>query len=256
MNTKVKNVLNVFLDIIIVLFLVFSTAVLVIALTQKTGNVSRIFGYTINSVQTESMEAYNEDGSKADGAIFKGDIIISKLSDEDHYEVGQTVMFYMNVIKNDDGTFTEATNEQLFSTPILVTHNIIEVVEVDGVEMYRTKGINNVLEDKNLKTADEIVAVYTGTRLGGIGKAIDFVQSPLGFLICIILPIGIFVIIQTIRVIRNFIAYKGQKAAVAAASGELTEEQKRLIAEEYLKQQKAAEDDATSSTVESTADGE
>lgn len=254
MNTKVKNVLNTLLDILIVLFLVFATAVLVIALTQKTGNVSHIFGYTVNSVQTQSMEAYNEDGSKAEGAIFKGDIIISKISDATSYEVGQTVMFYMNVVQNDNGTYTEATPEQLFSTPILVTHNIIEVVDVNGVEMYRTKGINNVLEDINLKKAEEIVAVYTGTRIGGVGKAIDFVQSPLGFLLCIVVPILAFVIIQAIRVIKNFIAYKAQKAAETVVSGELTEEQKRKIAEEYMKQ--LASDNAQPSTGEAPAEGE
>lgn len=256
MNEKVKNVLNTLLDILIVLFLVFATAVLVIALTQKTGNVSHIFGYTINSVQTESMEAYNEDGSKAEGAIFKGDIIISKISDRDSYEVGETVMFYMPVVQNDNGTYTEASPEQLFSTPILVTHNIIEVVDVGGVEMYRTKGINNVLEDINLKAADEIVAVYTGTRIGGIGKAIDFVQSPLGFLLCIVVPILIFVIVQAIRVIRNFIAYKAQKMATegAPSTGELSEEEKRRIAEEYMR--KLASENAQPSTGTPPAEGE
>lgn len=237
MKSKVKTVLNVILDIFIVLFLIFAILVLVVSLTQKSGNVSHIFGYTVNSVQTQSMEAYNEDGSKVKGAIYKGDVIISKLSDEDSYEVGQTVMFYMPVIKDENGIYKEAVPNQPYSMPILVTHNIVEVVNVDGVEMYRTKGINNPLEDTNLKTAEEIVAVYTGTRIGGIGSVIDYVQSPMGFLLCIILPILVFVIIQAIRVIRNFIAYKAQKLATEGSptANELTEEEKRRIAEEYMK---------------------
>ncbi len=255
MNKKIKNILNILLDILIVLFIVFSATVLALALTQKSGNVSHLFGNTIRSVQTDSMEKYNEDGSPADGAFFVGDLIVCKLSDEEVYNIGDTVMFYMPITRNSDGSFDECEPE--WSTDsILVTHNIVEIVEENGITYYRTQGINTPGADINLKTAEDIVAVYTGTRIPGVGKFIDFIQSGLGFFLCIVLPIAIFVIIQTIRVIRNFIAYKGQKAAVAAASGELTEEQKRLIAEEYLKQQKAAEDDATSSTVESTADGE
>lgn len=260
MNKKLKNVLNIVLDVLIVLFLLFSTVVLVLSLSQKAekpGSVSHIFGYSFRSVQSESMEAYNEDGSKAEGAFFKGDIIICKLADENTtYEVGDTVMFSMPITRNSDGSYTECEPSQATET-IFVTHSISEIITAeDGTLLYETKGINEKsVADLNLKAASDFKAVYTGKRLAGFGTFIDFVQSGTGFFLCIILPIAIFVVIQAIRVIRNLIAYKAQKAAVAAASGELTEEQKRQIAEEYLKQQQAAEDDATSSTVD-TADGE
>lgn len=256
MKEKVKSVLNVVLDIIIVLFLVFAVLVLTVSLSQKAGNVSHLFGYTLRSVQTESMEKYNEDGSPAEGAFFVGDIIVCKISDETSYEEGDTVMFWMNIIKNGD-SFREAELNEIPDQSILVTHKIVEVVEENGVEKYRTQGINNIAADVNLKAANEIIAVYTGVRIPGVGSVIDFVQTGMGFFLCIILPILIFVIFQTIRVIRNFIAYKAQKLATegAPSTGELTEEQKRAIAEEYLKQQQAAEDDATSSTVD-TADDE
>ncbi len=256
MKEKIKNILNVLLDIFIVLFLLFTVLVLVVSLTQKTGNVSHIFGYTIRSVQTESMEKYNEDGTPADGAFFVDDLIVMKLSDRDSYEVGETVMFYMPIIKNSDGSFTETEPTNLFKEDILVTHNIIEVVEKDGITCYRTQGINNLLADTNLKTADEIIAVYNGFRIGGVGKAIDFVQSPIGFLVCIILPILVFVIIQAIRVIKNFIAYKAQKLATegAPSTGELSEEEKRRIAEEYMRQ--LASNDAQPSTGDAPAEGE
>lgn len=260
MKKKFKRIMSVVLDVLIVLFLVFSALVLVVSLSQKVekpGSVSQIFGYTFRNIQSESMESYNEDGSEVDGAFFKGDIVIFKMTDRDTYEVGETVLFQMPIIRNKDGSYKECSPNERTDT-ILVTHKITEVVtSEDGRTLYRTKGINEKsITDLNLKDASEILAVYTGTRLAGFGAFTNFIQSGTGFLICIILPISIFVIIQTIRVIRNFIAYKAQKVATDVASGELTEEQKRLIAEEYLKQQKAAEDDATSSTVESTADGE
>ncbi len=261
MNKKFKSVMNVLLDVVIVLFLVFAALTLVVSLSQKVekpGSVSQIFGYTFRSVQSSSMEAYDESGKLIDGAFRKGDIVICKVTGNvnDTYQVGDTVLFQMPVTRNDDGTFTECAPHEALDY-VYVTHSVTEVVTSDdGTLLYKTQGINeHSLPDLNYKDASEIKAVYTGTRLAGVGKFTDFVQSGLGFFLCIILPIAIFVIIQTIRVIRNFVAYKAQKVATAAASGELTEEQKKLIAEEYLKQQQAAEDDTASSTVE-TADGE
>lgn len=258
MKKKVLNILNVALDIFMVLFLIFSAFTLVVSLSQKTeepgGKVSRIFGYTIRSVQSESMEAYDENGKKADGAFFKGDIIFCKVTDEDTtYEVGDTVVFWMPLRK--DGTQCNWGGNDSIA---LVTHKIVRTeLNEEGTTLYYTQGINkttNNSEDMLPKTADEFVAKYNGKRIGGLGKVIDFVQSGLGFFLCIILPILIFVVIQTIRVIRNVIAYKAQKASVAAASGELSEEQKRLIAEEYLKQLNATDSNATPSTDEAPAD--
>ncbi len=260
MNKKFKSVMNVLLDVVIVLFLVFAALTLVVSLSQKVekpGSVSQIFGYTFRSVQSSSMEAYDESGKLIDGAFRKGDIVICKVTGNvnDTYEVGDTVLFQMPVTRNDDGTYTECAPYEALEY-VYVTHSITEVVTSDdGTLLYKTQGINeHSLPDLNYKDASEIKAVYTGTRLAGFGTFSDFVKSGLGFFLCIILPIAIFVIIQTIRVIRNFIAYKAQKVAIEGPA-ELTEEQKRLIAEEYLKQQKAAEDDTASSTVD-TADDE
>lgn len=255
MNTKIKNVLNVILDIVIVLFLVFAAAVLVIALTQKTGNVSHLFGFTARSIQSDSMEVYNEDGSRSKEGIFVGDIAICKLSDEAAYNVGDVVLFSMPVVKEGD-RYIECDNTQIPETTIFVMHEIVEIVDDNGFDYYRTQGKNTLAPDLNLKIAEDIIAVYTGTRIPGVGKAIDFVQTSLGFLLCIVLPILVFVIIQAIRVIKNFIAYKAQKLATEGtpSTGELSEEEKRRIAEEYMRQ--LASQNAQPSTGDAPAEGE
>lgn len=259
MKNKFKSIMNVVIDVVIVLFLICAALILVVSLSQKVekpGSVSQIFGYTFRNIQSESMEAYDENGELVDGAYKKGDIVVFKITDRESYEVGETVLFRMPITRNADGSYQEC-DPAIAGDMILVTHNITEIIESeDGRTLYRTQGVNELsIADLNLKDADDILGIYTGVRLAGFGSFSNFVQSGLGFFLCIILPIAIFVIIQTIRVIRNFVAYKAQKAATAAASGELTDEQKRLIAEEYLKQQQAAEDDTASSTVD-TADGE
>ena len=73
---KFKSVMNVLLDVVIVLFLVCAAVILFVSLSQKVekpGSVSQLFGYTFRSVQSESMEAYDENGNPAEGAFFKGD---------------------------------------------------------------------------------------------------------------------------------------------------------------------------------------
>ena len=263
MKNKIKNILNIALDVLMILFLVFSAFTLVVSLTQKSekigGKPSHLFGTVIRSVQSESMEAYKFDGTEYDdnNEFHKGDIIFCKATDDDAtYKVGDAVMFWMPV--NEDTT--QSDNKYDCYTRVLVTHEIVEITKDDkGNDLYWTQGLNlktNFEKDILPKTADEIVATYNGKHISGIGNMIDFVQSGLGFFLCIIVPILIFVIIQTIRVIRNVIAYKAQKAAVAVASGELTEEQKRLIAEEFLKQQAATEKDTAPSTDKTPDDEE
>lgn len=259
MNKKLKSVLNIVLDVVIVLFMVFAAFVLVVSLSQKvedpnSGKLSHVFGYSFRNIQSESMEAYNEDGEPAKGAFFKGDIVIFKLTSRDSYEVGETVLFRMPVDAGENECDPNSARNFKF-----VAHNIVEVVTTeDGRTLYRTQGLSekDYDPDLNLKDASEILAVYTGVRLAGFGGFTDFVKSGTGFFLCIILPIAIFVVIQTIRVIRNLVAYKAQKASLAAASGELTEEQKRQIAEEYLKQQLAAENNTAPSTDKIPADEE
>ena len=258
MNKKLKSILNIVLDVVIVLFMVFAAFVLVISLSQKvedpnSGKLSQVFGYSFRNIQSESMEAYNEDGKPAKGAFFKGDIVIFKISNKGAYEVGETVLFRMPV--DAGGNECEPDMARSFK---FVAHNIVEVVTTeDGRTLYRTQGISekDYDPDINLKEASEILAVYTGVRLAGFGGFTDFVKSGTGFFLCIILPIAIFVVIQTIRVIRNLIAYKAQKATAAAVSGELTEEQKKQIAEEYMKQL-ASQNNATPSTDKIPADEE
>jgi len=259
MKKKILNILNITLDVLIVLFLIFSAFTLVVSLSQKAdepgGEPSHLFGTLIRSVQSESMEPYNQDGTtyESDKAFYKGDIIFCKLTDEDDtFEVGDVVMFWMPVESNG----TQSTSKYSCYTKVLVTH---EIIGIDDNGEYITQGLNKIKNfdpDVLTKTADEFIAKYNGKRIGGLGKVIDFVQTGLGFFLCIILPILIFVIIQTIRVIRNFIAFKAQKAQLAVASGELTEEQKRLIAKEYLKQQTAEDSNTTPSTDKAPADEE
>lgn len=226
MNKTVKKVFNVIIDVIIILILIVSVLVVTLSLTSRSTGVPNIFGVAPLSIQTESME----------DTLNVGDLIFSKVSTDagDRFKVGDIVSFYQ-----------EINGEQRINT-----HRIVEVVvEGDGSELYRTQGDNkdsNPEPDKQLKAPTDILAVYTGTKIGGIGHVLSFLRKPEGFLFCVLLPMIAFFIYEIIRVVMNIMIYNKEKAKEAAAAqvanSELTEEQKQRAIEEYLAQQKQSEE--------------
>ena len=217
MKSKAAKVLNTIVDIIVVLILVVSVLMVVLSLTTKSSGVPNLFGYAPMSVESYSMEP----------TINKGDLIIGKVTNDIGYEykVGDIVTFPV-----------EIQGVQTFNT-----HRIIEVIEDDGITYYKTQGDNkdtNPIADEDMQTSDSIVAVYTGTKIPGIGNFFGFIRTQLGFFLCVLLPMILFFVYEAIRVIMNLLAYNKEKtlaeAQQAVQSAELTEEQKQRAIEEYL----------------------
>lgn len=213
-----------------------SILVVVLSLTSGRSGVPNIFGYAPLSVQSDSMK----------DTLVEGDLIISKVSTKstDTFEVGDIVSFYQDI-----------AGEQRLNT-----HRIVEIVKDNETQYYRTQGDNkdtNPEPDKQLKKSLDILAVYTGTKIPGVGGFLSFIRTQLGFFLVILLPMILFFVYEAIRVIMNIIAYNKEKAAeeaaAAVANSDLTEEQKQRAIEEYLAKQKAQESETA---VQTPADGE
>lgn len=216
MKKALKRTINIIVDIIVVLILMVSIIVVMLSLTSKSSGVPNIFGIAPLSVQTQSME----------DTINPGDLIFCSLTDiEDEFQ------------KDDVVTFPIEINGE----KVLNTHRIVEVVKDQNITYYKTQGDNketNPEPDKDLQTASTIVAKYTGTKIPGLGNALSFIRTQLGFFLCVLLPMIIFFVYEAIRVIMNLIAYNKEKAIEEAQNtvnnSELTEEQKQKAIEEYL----------------------
>ena len=236
MKKKALKIFNVVIDILIILVLIISvfTLISVFATTKGGEGVPNLFGKAPISVLTDSMAGDKEDNFN------KGDLLICDVVKEDaenKYEVGDIVTFRQDI--NGDGNAD------------LVTHRLYEKQE-DG--SFFTKGDANPTYDQNPANAtvfgniypDDILAVYHGSKINGVGNFVDFIRSPLGFFICILLPMIIFFIYQAIRVIINAMAYSREKGRLAAEEAinksELTEEQKAKAIAEYLAQQKGKQE--------------
>jgi signal peptidase len=76
---------------------------------------------------------------------------------------------------------------------------VIDIMENDGKLSFKTKGINNNTEDRLAVPAANLIAEYTGIRIPGAGNFAIFMQSTTGLIVCVVLPIVLFVGYDVIR---------------------------------------------------------
>lgn len=124
--------------------------------------VPGIAGYAPLIVLTDSM--YPD--------IHAGDLIITHTIEGDEVEVGDTIAFFDPASKSG----------------AIVTHQVIEIVEDDGVNKFRTKGIANNTEDKHLVEYEDVVGIYK-FRIAGAGNVAMFMQTTAGLIVCVICPL-------------------------------------------------------------------
>ena len=144
--------------------------------------------------------------------IKKGDLIFTKKVDTSDIQVGDVISFYAD---EDDYT-------------TIWTHQVVEVLQDGETVKFRTKGINNPTPDGKLREADKIVGKWNDVRIGGAGNLAMAMQTPGGLIVCVVVPILLFV---GYDIIRRKMYEKGNAGDVDALRAEL----------EALKAEKAAQ---------------
>ena len=231
-----KKVLSVVVDILAWILLIFAFLITVMVFgSEKNNGVPTLLGYSPMSVQSDSMSP----------TFKQGDLIMVKKV-EDLYSLK----------KDDVITFYTIIDGQR----VINTHRIVEISEEDNTKRFITKGDNNQIDDETPVSASDIIGKWTGTKVKGLGKFIDFVTTKKGFFICVLIPIAIFFIFELYKFITVLI-----EAKQVVLSEEDEEEIKRKAVEEYLakkeKEEKSAETETDSANadeveVESTGDAE
>lgn len=233
---KGKSILGVISDVLLIVLIIVAIIITVMTFTSKSSDtgVGNILGYTPFSVQTTSMEP----------TIGEGDLIISKevtqeeALDGKSLKVGDIITF-STIMSDNAGNTIRGYN----------THRIVAIdFNEDGtVFSYATKGDAISTEDNTPVTPYEIIAkqigasaeikngqpvnIKKGITIMGLGKALDFLQTQLGFMLCVIIPLALFFIWQVYKLIAMF---------MSAKSEDISDEVKRKAIEEYLAQQEAA----------------
>lgn len=161
-----KNVVSIILVIILLpIFLIF--AVILVDSWIHPDQIPSFFGWKPFIVLSGSMET----------EIYAGDVAVVKTVDPSTLKVGDVIAFK--------------------DKEIVITHRIIDIEEEDGETHYYTKGDNNNVEDKGFVRPDEIEGIYM-FKLSCIGNFAMYLQTPLGLLVCLAIPVILFVLLQMI----------------------------------------------------------
>lgn len=145
----------------------------IIIATQRISNNDKAFlGYRIFRVQTGSMIPKYD----------IGDVILVKEKAIDKIQVGEDVTYW--------GTTGVMQGK-------IVTHQVIQIEEIEGQKVFHTKGIANNNEDP-LVYGEQINGVVQGELyiLSAITKAL---ANPYVFYFCAIIPLTIFVFFAFVK---------------------------------------------------------
>lgn len=222
-----KVILNTFINILIVAVLVVSLLIAVMALSSKETGVSKIFGFTIQTIQSDSMKGKSPDGYEG-GDFEEGDLVIGKSTDFDihaEYEVGDVITY-----RGYD------SNNEMF----LMAHRIVDKVNSDGAFRYQTWGDNREVSkapdqidvDHYLSSRDIASVIhnkdYDATVIKGVGGFIDKLKTDKAFFFLIILlPMIVFFMYALIRVVLSATNYR--KVKTKEEEQEAEEEKKKEI---------------------------
>lgn len=173
-------------NIVLAVALVIAALCAYVSFVSKSGNgVPNILGVEVFSVQTDSMYP----------VLKPGDLIIDKaVKDPSKLRVGDII------------TYWTVINGQR----VLNTHTIHNIYDGGDYLIFETKGENNSIADSLTVHESEVVGKYTA-RIGGVGKALDFLQTSKGFLICIVIPVAAFFLFHLVQFFRTLFEYQSVK---------------------------------------------
>lgn len=198
-KNKILTIIGTVLCVLLIPILIVNCT-LIVKSYLNTDDVPTFGGYCPLIVLTDSMRP----------EILSGDLIICKSIKPEDVKEGDVISFF-----DPEGNGTS-----------VVTHKVIEILNEDGVISFRTQGTNNNTPDATPVPAENLVAKYQ-FRIPFAGHIAIFLQTTPGLIVCIVLPIILFVAYEILRS-RKFA--KAKQADTDALLAEL-EELRRIKAE-------------------------
>jgi signal peptidase len=189
-----------------VLILALLVTILVFSADRNNG-VATFLGYMPLTVESDSMKP----------TFAKNDLIFTKeIDDIAELKVDDVITFWTII----DGQ------------KVKNTHRIIAINKSDeGSYSFTTKGDNNTLEDSLEVYSGDLIGKWTGAKLSGFGKVMDFLRTKKGFFICILIPMALFFLFELYKLIVTIVEIKHEES-------ELDEDEiKKRAIEEYLAEQ-------------------
>ena len=203
----ILNVVAIVLCVVLLPILVFNCTLIIKGMLNPD-EVPSIGKSIPLIVVTESM----------DPTIKAGDLIICKEIDAKDVKEGDVISFF-----DPAGNGTS-----------VVTHRVNSIItDSEGNRSFKTQGDNNNIEDRIAVPEDNLIGVWTEKRIGVIGYVVLFAQKPIGLLVCIFVPVALFVAYE---VFQRFKKSKQKQGDIYALRAEL----------EALKAQNSSKEDNNS----------
>lgn len=166
-----KKIISIII-IIILLPVLFINGVILINSIVHPNKIPSFFGWKPFIILSGSMET----------EIYPGDIAIFKEINPDNLKENDIIAFR--------------------SGDIIITHRIIEIIEENGEIKYLTKGDNNNTSDKDYVSQNDVEGIYK-FKISNLGNLAIFVQTPVGMISCLSIPILLLVILNIIENSKN-----------------------------------------------------
>lgn len=165
MKKALKLISNILYVIIFTLIIVLT---LVVISTRSSGGEPAVFGYTLKSVLSGSMDPEFKTGSL---------ILVKEITDVKELQKGDVVTFMQDA-------------------DTAVTHRIIDMKKQGDHLLFQTKGDNNAAADSAPVSDENVRAQYTGFQLPYAGYMLHFASQPIGTAILLIVP-GVMLLIYS-----------------------------------------------------------
>ena len=212
-ESKAKRILSGIVNAVLVIAIILAALCTYVSFVNTSGNgVPSVFGIRMFSIQTESMYP----------VLMPGDLIFDVAVDDPGELRQGDIITYWTVINGER---------------VLNTHTIYGIYDGDGFLIFETKGEKNTAVDALTVHESEIVGKYSGVRVPGLGKVFDYLQSPTGFLVVIVVPVFLFFLFHLVQFFRVLFEYQNVKNRIKY-------EQERGRAEDLIAEQKRQQQEA------------
>ena len=201
-----KKVLNIVKNILVWIVVLVAVAMMVFTIVSVNTfdrNDRDIMGYRFYIVLSDSMSATDFNA---------GDLILVKKVDPTTLEAGDIISY-------------QSQNSENYGA--VVTHKIREkTTDPKGNPGFITYGTTTDVNDETVVTYPFILGQYK-LALPQVGTFFQFLKTPQGYIVCILIPFLLLILYQGLNCVRIFKAYKKEQMAELQAEKDALEAQKK-----------------------------
>ena len=182
---------------------VFMMVFTIVSVNTFNRNDRNLFGMRFYIVLSDSMSATDFDA---------GDLVIVKEVDPTTLQEGDIIAYQSQNSENYGAT---------------VTHKIrAKTVDANGNPGFITYGTTTGVDDETVVTYPFILGKYQ-SALPNVGTFFQFLKTPQGYIVCILIPFLALIIYQGLNCVKIFKLYKAEQMAELQAEKDELEAQKR-----------------------------